>query len=92
MCVLVYLVSVFRGFITCWLHFLSKKSDRRKNCHWGLDPAIMSVSVNRSSESILQHVLQQRKTITPIISHFNIGIKDLFECFMMVLNYRSADY
>ena len=23
---------------------------------------------------------------------FIIGIKDLFECFMMVLNYRSAEY
>ena len=22
----------------------------------------------------------------------NIGIKDIFECFMMVLNYRAAEY
>ena len=24
--------------------------------------------------------------------NFTIGIKDIFECFMMVLNYRAAEY
>ena len=29
-----------------------------------------------------------------LLSHhyFNIGIKDIFECLVMVLNYRSAEY
>ena len=38
----------------------------------------------------LSEVQKQKHTV--VVGQHAIGIKDIFECFMMVLNYRAAEY
>ena len=37
-----------------------------------------------------RNIPQMKMANTLKRKHYNIGIKDIFECFMMVLNYRAA--